>query len=292
MSCDSSGLCAIIDYHQFWLYFGLLLWLSSPFETSPKTTDQSTMMAPRVYQPYQLMQVRNSATNHLLLPSVCQRIKDLDIKKSTRGRSDCVTTRLDACLLNARSIKNKAVDLLDYTVDYELDLFFFTETWLGHTARDQTIIGILCPAGYSFLYTSRKTRRGGGSEYSTDLLWISDNLIGLANHHPTSAWNAAWHLTQLYFTVHSCASLSYTALSTLAFLDEFSDHLDETVYSGGNVIVLGDFNFHVDDTSDVDATKFIDMTEAYNIVQHVYSIYPQEGCFKRRFKNTLAHYSI
>ena len=131
MSCDSSGLCDIIDYHQFWLYFGLLLWLSPPFETSPKTTDQSTMTAPRVYQPYRLMQVRNSATNHLLLPSVCQRIKDLGIRKSTKGCSDCVTARLDACLFNARSIKNKTIDLLDCTVDHELDLFFFTDTWLG-----------------------------------------------------------------------------------------------------------------------------------------------------------------
>ena len=61
---------------------------------------------------------------------------------------------------------------------------------------------------------------------------------------------------------------SPTALSTLVFLDEFSDHLDETVYSGGNLIVLGDFNFHVDDTSDADATKFIDMIESYNIARH------------------------
>ena len=59
MSCASAGLCGIIDYHQFWLYFGLILWISSPFETSPKTIDQSTMTAPRAYQPYQLMRVRN-----------------------------------------------------------------------------------------------------------------------------------------------------------------------------------------------------------------------------------------
>ena len=62
---------------------------------------------------------------------------------------------------------------------------------------------------------------------------------------------------------------SPTASSTPAFLDELSDHLDETVYSGGNLIVLGDFNFHVDDTSDADATKFIDMIESYDIAQHV-----------------------
>ena len=59
---------------------------------------------------------------------------------------------------------------------------------------------------------------------------------------------------------------SPTASSTLAFLDEFSDHLDETVYYGRNLIVLGDFNFYVDDTSDADATKFIDMIEFYIIL--------------------------
>ena len=54
---------------------------------------------------------------------------------------------------------------------------------------------------------------------------------------------------------------SHTALSTLAFLSEFSDHLDETVYSGGNLIVLGDFNFYVEDISDADATNFIRIIE-------------------------------
>ena len=207
------------------------MWLSSPFETSPKTPDQSTMMAPRVYQPYQLIQVRNSATNHLLLPSVCQRIKDFGIKKSTRGRSVCVTTRLDACLLNPRSIKNKATDLLDYTVDHELDLFFFTETWLGHTARDQTIIGILCPAGYSLVHTSRKTRRGGG----VGMLYRSTLNIKQLDRvrEPSSYKCLECCLTSdstLYRTL--LVHRSPTALSTLTFLDEFSDHLDETVYSG------------------------------------------------------------
>ena len=286
MSCDSSGLCDIIDYHQFWLYFGLLLWLSSPSETSPKTTDQSTMTAPRVYQPYQLMQVRNSATNRLLLPSVCQRIKDLGIKKSTRGCSDCVTTRLDVCFLHPRSIKNKAIDLLDYTVDHELGLFFFTETWLGHITRDQTISGILCPAGYFFLHTSRKTRRGGG----VGILYRSTLNIRQLDRvsEPSSYKCLECRLTSdstLYRTL--LVHRSPTALSTLAFLEEFSDHLDETVYSGGNLIVLGDFNFHVDDTSDADATMFIDMIEAYSIAQHASVSTHKNGALKGVLKTHL-----
>ena len=191
---------------------------------------------------------------------MCQRIKDLGIKKSTRGCSDSVTTRLDACLLNARSTKNKIIDLLDYIVDHELDLFFFTETWLGHTARDQTIIGTLCPAGYSFLHTPRKTRRGGGVrklDRSTLNIKQLDRVCKPLSYECLECCLTSDSTLYRTFLVHR----SPTALSTLAFLDEFSDHLDETVYSGGNLIVLGDFSFHVDDTSDT--TKFMDMIEAY-----------------------------
>ena len=80
---------------------------------------------------------------------------------------------------------------------------------------------------------------------------------------------------------------SPTALSTLAFLDEFSDHLDETVYSGGSLIVLGNFNFHVDDTSDADATKLIDKIESYNIAQRVPVSTHRKGALKDVLKTHL-----
>ena len=104
-----------------------------------------------------------------------------------------------------------------------------------------------------------------------------------------SAFNAAWHLAQLY-TVHSlCIALLLHCRHWPSSTSSPTTWM--RLYSGGDLIVLGDFKFHVDDTSDADATKFIDMIESYNIAQHV-SIYPQEGCLKRRFKNTLVHYSI
>ncbi len=179
-------------------------------------------------------------------------------------RADCLTIRLDACLLNARSIKNKVNDIVDYTVDHKLDLFFLTETWLGHTARDQTIIGDVCPSGYSLLHTPRTTRVG--------ILYRSALNIKQLDRvcEPSSYEYLECCLTSdsgLYRIL--LVYRSPTTSSTSAFLEEFADHLDETVYSGGNLIVLGDFNFHVDDSSNLDATKFTDLIESYNIVQHV-----------------------
>ena len=61
---------------------------------------------------------------------------------------------------------------------------------------------------------------------------------------------------------------------------------------GGHLVVLGEFNFHVDDISDADPTKFIDMIESYNIAQHMSVSTHRKGALKDVLKNTLAHYSI
>ena len=49
---------------------------------------------------------------------------------------------------------------------------------------------------------------------------------------------------------------------------EFSEFLD-TFESCGSFLMVGDFNYHLDDLSDSDARKFKDLLEASNLEQHV-----------------------
>lgn len=47
--------------------------------------------------------------------------------------------------------------------------------------------------------------------------------------------------------------------------------LDQLIDSGGRLILLGDFNFHVDSPSKPDVIKLMDLMESYNMTQHVKS---------------------
>ena len=43
----------------------------------------------------------------------------------------------DFCLLNARSIRKKALHIKDYVVEHDLDVLEITETWLNSGEKDK-----------------------------------------------------------------------------------------------------------------------------------------------------------
>lgn len=58
-------------------------------------------------------------------------------------------------------------------------------------------------------------------------------------------------------------------LNVLLFLDEFSSILERLITSSSLLIIVGDFNFHLDDECDRAAARFQDLLEVFNLVQHV-----------------------
>ena len=63
---------------------------------------------------------------------------------STRPNSSSLTLShsLDLCFWNARSVKNKALSLKDYTVEHDLDFLALTETWLHSGESDKFFVGV------------------------------------------------------------------------------------------------------------------------------------------------------
>ncbi len=53
------------------------------------------------------------------------------------------------------------------------------------------------------------------------------------------------------------------------FLNEFGTYLENTVISPGHLLMVGDFNFHVEDKTNIPARKFLDLLESFNLAQHV-----------------------
>lgn len=53
------------------------------------------------------------------------------------------------------------------------------------------------------------------------------------------------------------------------FLSELSDCIAAAVFKYDQVIMVGEFNFHVNDATNVPAIDFISVTESFNLLQHV-----------------------
>ena len=53
------------------------------------------------------------------------------------------------------------------------------------------------------------------------------------------------------------------------FFEEFSSLLDEVVVCSEELLIMGDFNFHMDVTSDRYAAQFGSLLELFNLMQHV-----------------------
>ena len=51
--------------------------------------------------------------------------------------------------------------------------------------------------------------------------------------------------------------------------EEFSSQLQKTVICPEELLIYGDFNFHMDDKADWDATRFGELLDLFNFKQHV-----------------------
>ena len=86
------------------------------------------------------------------------------------------------------------------------------------------------------------------------------------------------------FTWFECIDVTFVARKSLraivvyrppggvsvgVFLEKFSSLLQETVICPEELLIYGDFNFHMDDKADWDATRFGELLDLFNLKQHV-----------------------
>ncbi len=80
------------------------------------------------------------------------------VDRSTPGGHELI----NCCLLNTRSVRNKALVVKDYVVEQDIDVLCLTETWLKPGTGDVPKIGDLKPEGYKLPHEPRIKGRGGG----------------------------------------------------------------------------------------------------------------------------------
>ncbi len=124
-----------------------------------------------------------------------------------------------------------------------LDCLVLTEIWLWSDDRSCQQIGDISLNGFTFHHQPRNQRRGGS--------------VGI--------------LTKSLSKVRALPLKSHTSFESMvkSFLLEFASYLESIVLTPGHLLIMGNFNFHVDNPSASSASKFSSILNQFNLYQNV-----------------------
>ncbi|XP_070550950.1 uncharacterized protein [Ptychodera flava] len=203
--------------------------------------------------------------HHCSSPSVSKsNLRQVRMISSTNSKR-----HISCTLWNARSIEKKLPAVADSILQNNTDLFIVTETWFN--ALDDTVkarFSSILP-GHSIHQVPRTRRKGGG----TAVIGKANLQVTLNKSSPFKTFeildanvrlsSAMIRLLVIYRPPNSCKH------TVSDFLNEFTHLLEVILHAKGNLIIVGDFNIHVDDLRDRDALKFVDCLNSFGLEQHV-----------------------
>lgn len=184
------------------------------------------------------------------------------------------------CVLNAQSCKNKASEVSDFIMDNQIDVLAMTETWLAPGDRDRCIRSEVTPPGYDLLDVPRSKGRGGG------VALILKNSVHVKKQK-ISVVTTSYECMEVLLNASSCfirvlivyrpPSTGKSGSPSSVFFEEFTKHLDELCTASGQLLIIGDFNFHYDDSASHDVLMLKDVMETFSLKQHVVGATHKKG---------------
>src|SRR3954463_4317229 len=72
-----------------------------------------------------------------------------------------------------------------------------------------------------------------------------------------------------FYFIHSTCHLPSALLNSTLFQDEFSTLLEDLISSPSELIITGDFNFHVDDPNSSSGSSFLSLLDTFGLSQLV-----------------------
>jgi hypothetical protein len=194
-------------------------------------------------------------------------------KKTKRGKRGGKKKegKLKCALINARSVCNKATEINDYITDRNLDVLYITETWLKGNERDNVVLAELLPPNFDIIQKARRQGRGGG----VALIHRKDISVKLCESKQYDSFEhiltklVASSLTYHVITLYRPPPNQKNQLTSSSFIEEFADLLSTAILLKGELLINGDFNYHLNNTTNADTQQFISLFESFNIKQHV-----------------------
>ena len=176
---------------------------------------------------------------------------------------------LNVHIWNARSVRNKTISICDYIIEYEPDILFFTETWLR--SDEQVIIGELTPPGYTFMNSPRDgyTHSGGIGIVFKDEMKLTKVTVDFTSNTFEHICVTDCTKNIRFVTVYRPPPSQENGFTTSGFLSEFEDFLETVTLLQGKLLLVGDYNIHMDCIYKSEVSRFTNILSAYGLKQHV-----------------------
>ena len=185
--------------------------------------------------------------------------------------NDC-TNCCNLGLWNAQSVGNKTADICEYVTYHDIDILCLTETWMKD--EDPVVIGEMSPPGYTFINVPRTS--GDDHHGGIGILHKSQLSLGRVTNNDLPQFDS-FEFTIVSNSSHSLYIIlvyrpypsAQNGLTTAQFLDEFDSFLDHVNLLPGKVLLLGDFNIHVNHPEKSEVNRFLSGLSDIGMEQHV-----------------------
>ena len=160
--------------------------------------------------------------------------------------------------INARSLKHKENLISEEIHNTNSDITIITKTWLKDTKEDNTwtLSSEFNNDSYQISTKNRRNKRGGGIALVTHRKYAITTRPETTNY--SSFEQAIWNI-QIGPTVYTTIGLYHPPqgtdpkVSNANFLDQLTDLLSHVIPKHWDIIIMGDFNIHINNLEDRDA---------------------------------------
>lgn len=165
---------------------------------------------------------------------------------------------------NPCSLQSKLEDFLSLLEDRDLDIAAITETWLA--TQHSNLTSELNEKGYSIYHFNRETRGGG-------VALIFRNTFKFVSGKTYNFNTFECILVSIKVTtgenINFIVIYRYCELTPPLFLTEFYNFMDNVFINFSNIIVVGDFNLHVNEQFNPAIVKFHELLSSFGLIQIV-----------------------
>ena len=279
----------------FTLFIIVLVTLTLSCVDTPTVADMTSDVIR--YSSSELLEIRNSVTNNhhfrTIDPFTCVTIKALRLNKCrgrrrkrrrhgkrggkdirqlkhihTSAKSDGIDIRF--LLLNARSIKCKEFLIREEIDSTDAEFVVVTETWLRANDASWVECSQFNRDGYKMLTYNRQVRTGGGLA----LIYKDKYIVNTMEKGQMRSYEYLVCTIRIRGTVITLVIIYHPSFSRASritipiFIDEITEFLPNVLVKYTNIIMLGDFNLHLD-SDDPDAVLFSDILDAMGLIPHI-----------------------
>ena len=180
-------------------------------------------------------------------------------------------------LLNGQSIQDKYCAIVDYFLSSNISIAIITESWLQTTEDDDCGLSTseFSTDLFSAIPSNRQDRTGGGillvhrKSYKVDLIKEVFTHSFQAAKFKIQVNKCNITLLSLYHPPYSAVNPITEKMLINAFTKWICDQLIVTDHRN-KLLILGDFNIHVNDEFDENAGNFMEVIMALGLEQHVH----------------------